>query len=129
MSPNQDTIFKGGDKLHMLAVPQPPSDGQLQLPGVQTELENIREVIRNSSAQAILLETTTGTVEEVLGLMKEANWVHFACHGVQDSERPSSSGLCLADECRLKLLDMISLSHPRGGPWARLSVCMSDGDG
>jgi len=113
----------GGD-FRILAVPQPPSDGQSRLPGVHTELKHIRAVIRNSRAQTTLLESSVGTVEEVLGLMKDADWVHFACHGVQDGESPSNSGLCLADERRLKLSDMISLSRPRGG-LAFLSACQT----
>jgi len=81
-------------------------------------------VIRKSPAQTTLMESSVGTVEEVLALMKDAEWVHFACHGVQDPESPSKSGLCLADERRLKLSDMISLSRPRGG-LAFLSACQT----
>ena len=81
-----------------------------------TELEHIKEVIRNSpSARTTLLETSAGTVEEVLSLMREADWAHFACHGIQDVTDPTNSGLCLADGRRLKLCDIISLSRPRGG--------------
>ncbi|KAF8548820.1 hypothetical protein OG21DRAFT_1422366, partial [Imleria badia] len=108
----------------MLAVPQPPTDGQSWLPGVHTELEYIREVISNSPAQTTLLESSVGTVEEVLYLMKDANWVHFACHGVQDPDSPRNSGLCLADSRRLKLSDMLTLSRPRGG-LAFLSACQT----
>ena len=56
--------------------------------------------------------------------MKEVDWVHFACHGVQDSTNPTDSGLCLADQRRLKLSDVISLSHPRRG-LAFLSACQT----
>jgi CHAT domain-containing protein len=120
-SPNPD-VAPSGD-LRFLAVPQPASDGQSRLPGVDTELEHIRAVIEKSpSARTTFLESSVGTVEEVLGLMKEADWVHFACHGIQDAERPTSSGLCLADRRRLKLRDIIALSRPRGG-LAFLSAC------
>ena len=88
-----------------------------------TELEHIRAVIRNSpSGGTTLLESSVGTVGEVLALMKEADWVHFACHGIQDAEIPTESGLCLADRRRLKLRDIIALSRPRGG-LAFLSAC------
>ena len=110
------------DDLRLLAVRQPPSDGQPPLPGVNTELEHISAVIRNSpSARTTLLESSAGTVEEVLSLMKEADWVHFACHGIQDA---ADSGLCLADRRRLKLRDIIALSRPRGG-LAFLSACQT----
>ncbi|KAF8119815.1 hypothetical protein EV363DRAFT_1195189, partial [Boletus edulis] len=62
-----------------------------------------------------------GTVEDVVGLMKKADWVHFTCHGIQDA---ADSGLCLADQCRLKLRDIIALSRPHGG-LAFLSACQT----
>ena len=121
--PNPDTT--PSDDFRLLAVRQPASDGLSRLPGVATELEHIRAVIRNSpSARTTLLEPSVGTVEEVLGLMKEADWVHFACHGIQDATNPTSSGLCLADRRRLKISDIIALSRPRGG-LAFLSACQT----
>ena len=106
--------------LRFLAVRQPPSDGLSRLPGVAKELEHIRTVIANSpSAHTTLVESPVGTVEEVLALMKEADWVHFACHGTQDA---AESGLCLADGRRLRLRDIIALSRPHGG-LAFLSAC------
>ena len=56
--------------------------------------------------------------------MKEADWVHFACHGIQDDSDPTDSGLCLADGRRLKLRDMIGLLRPHGG-LAFLSACQT----
>ncbi|KAI9573088.1 CHAT domain-containing protein [Boletus coccyginus] len=123
LSPNSSTAPIGD--LRLLTVRQPPSDGLSHLPGVATELTYIREVVKDSaSAHVTLLESSDGTVEEVLSLMKEADWVHFACHGVQDAANPTNSGLCLADQRRLKLGDMIALSRPRGG-LAFLSACQT----
>ena len=120
-SPNPD-VAPSSD-LRLLAVRQPTSDGLPRLSGVATELERIRAVIRNSpSARTSLLESSAGTVEEVLALMKEADWVHFACHGIQDATSPTESGLCLADRRRLKISDIIALSRSRGG-LAFLSAC------
>ena len=122
-SPNPN-VTPSGD-LRLLAVRQSPSDGLSRLPGVATELENIRTVIGNSpSTCTILLESSVGTVEEVLTLMKEADWVHFACHGIQDATSPTESGLCLADQRRLKISDIIALSRSRGG-LAFLSACQT----
>ena len=73
-------------------------------------------MISNSpSARTTLTESSVGTVEEVLSLMKEADWVHFACHGIQDDANPTDSGLCLADQRRLRVSDIIALSRPHGG--------------
>ncbi|KAF8549794.1 hypothetical protein OG21DRAFT_1420732, partial [Imleria badia] len=111
--------------LRLLTVRQPPSDGQSRLPGVDTELKYIRAVVQNSpSARTTLMESSVGTVEEVLALMKGTDWVHFACHGIQDTSSPTDSGLCLADRRRLKLSDIISVSRPRGG-LAFLSACQT----
>ena len=88
-------------------------------------MEHIRTVIGNSpSTCTVLLESNVGMVEEVLDLMKEADWVHFACHGIQDAANPTESGLCLADRCRLKISDIIALSRPHGG-LAFLSACQT----
>ena len=123
LSPNPGVA--PSNDLRLLAVRQPPSDGLSHLPGVAAELGHIKEVVRNSpSAHIILLESSDGTVDEVLILMKEADWVHFACHGIQDAKSPTDSGLCLADGRRLRLRDIIALSRPRGG-LAFLSACQT----
>ncbi|KAF8552793.1 hypothetical protein OG21DRAFT_1415459, partial [Imleria badia] len=120
LSPNPAAVPSGD--LCLLAVGQPPSDGLPHLSGVAPELEHIRAVIRDSpSACTTLVESSAGTVEEVLSLMKKADWVHFACHGVQDAE---NSGLCLADRRRLRLRDIIAFSRPHGG-LAFLSACQT----
>ncbi|KAF8546941.1 hypothetical protein OG21DRAFT_1425842, partial [Imleria badia] len=121
-SPPNSPVVPSGD-LRLLAVRQPSSDGLLHLSGVAIELEHIRKIIRSSpSAQTVLQELSTGTVEEVLSLMKDADWVHFACHGTQDAKNPTESGLCLADGRRLKISDIVALSRPHGG-LAFLSAC------
>ena len=99
---------------------QPPSDGLLPLPGVAAELGRIKAIIEDSSC-VTLLESSVGTVEEVLILMNEADWVHFACHGIQDPENPAHSGLLSR---RFTPLDVISLSRSRGG-FAFLSACQT----
>ena len=58
----------------------PSSDGLPRLTGVNTELEQIRATIRNSDSVRTtlrLLESSVGTVEEVLALMKEMERVQF----------------------------------------------------
>ncbi|KAF8436571.1 CHAT domain-containing protein [Boletus edulis BED1] len=125
LAPSRSLRAVPNDDFRLLAVLQPPTDGQARLPGVHTELEHIKEVIRNSPpARTTLLESFVGTVEEVLGLMKESDWVHFACHGIQDAASPTESGLCLANGRRLKISDIIALSRCRGG-LAFLSACQT----
>ncbi|KAG9317751.1 hypothetical protein JVU11DRAFT_1969 [Chiua virens] len=119
------------DQLRLLAVRQPATDGQSRLPGVDLELGHIATVIQNvPSARATFVASPTGTVEQVLALMQDADWVHFACHGIQDAQRPTESGLGLADGRRLRVVDMMSLSRDRredGGDrgLAFLSACQT----
>ncbi|KAG8214425.1 hypothetical protein J3R82DRAFT_9447 [Butyriboletus roseoflavus] len=54
------------------------------------------------------VDLSVQTVEKVLALMKDANWVHFAYYGIQYPENLTISGLCPADQRRLKLSDVIS---------------------
>ena len=124
LAPSPDSDVVPSSDISLLVVRQPPSDGLSHLPGVVTELEHIREVIKNApSSRTTLLESSVGTVEEVLALM-QADWVHFACHGIQDAARPTQSGLCLADGHRLQISDIIGLSRPHGG-LAFLSACQT----
>ena len=118
-SANHSTVIDC--ELRLLAVCQLPLDGLPQLRGVVTELKYIKEVIKNSTCTT-LMESSIGMVEEVLRLMKETDRVHFACHGTQDPTSLMNSGLCLANEHCLKVSDMITLSHSRGG-LAFLSAC------
>ncbi|KAF8433237.1 CHAT domain-containing protein [Boletus edulis BED1] len=127
LAPSCNIYVAHNDDFRLLAVRQPPTDGRQlsRLPGVHTELKHIKEIVTNSaSGCATFLEPSVGTVEEVLGLMKEADWVHFACHGIQDARNPTDSGLCLANERRLKISDIIGLSRSRGG-LAFLSACQT----
>ncbi|KAF8140359.1 hypothetical protein EV363DRAFT_1393270 [Boletus edulis] len=53
--------------------------------------------------------------------MKEADWVHFACHGVQDTLN-LDSGLCLANGRCLKISDIHSRCHV---PMVDLPFCQT----
>lgn len=101
----------------MLVVPQLTSDDLSALPGVHT-------VLQYSNRHGQPFWSLTEPVEEVLTLMKDADWVHFACHGVQDRESPTKCGFCLADQRCQKLSDIIASSRPRGGR-ASLSACQT----
>ncbi|KAF8138812.1 TPR-like protein [Boletus edulis] len=125
LAPSPNPSAEPSGDLRLLTVRQPSSDGLSRLPGVHKELEHIKDVLRNSpSARTTLMESSLGTVEEVLGMMREADWVHFACHGIQDAASPTESGLCLADGRKLKITDMLGLSRSRGG-LAFLSACQT----
>ena len=75
----------------------------------------------------LLLEGAEATTERVKTEMKAHNWVHFACHGIQDINEPLKSGVHLHDG-RLELLEIMQqqISNP---DFAFLSACQtSKGD-
>ncbi|KAG9307897.1 hypothetical protein JVU11DRAFT_12972 [Chiua virens] len=119
--PQQDSLSTSS-KLRFLAVPQPSTDGECHLYGVKEEMQFMREL--TSSSPFMELQEADGTVEDVLAKMKESDWVHFCCHGMQDHVNPLDSGLLLADCTRLKLSDVVQLSRPRRG-LAFLSACQT----
>jgi CHAT domain-containing protein len=56
--------------------------------------------------------------------MRESRWVHFACHGVQNTSSPTESALLLAGSSRLTLSEIIKLSLPHAD-LAFLSACQT----
>jgi hypothetical protein len=74
LAPSPNPVVAPGGDLRLLAVRQPSSDGLSRLKGVDIELNHISAVISSlPSARTTLLESSLGTVEEVLALMKEAD--------------------------------------------------------
>ena len=64
-----------------------------------------------------------GTTKVVLDEMANCNWVHFACHGVQDLHTPSKSAFVLADaDLRLEEIIKHRLPHAQ---FAFLSACQT----
>ena len=45
--------------------------------------------------------------------MKYVGLIHFAWHGIQDTDHPAGGGHCPTDKCPLKLSDIVSLSYSR----------------
>jgi CHAT domain-containing protein len=62
-----------------------------------------------------------GTVEDAREKMVNADWVHIACHGIQDPENLLDSGHRLVNHSRLKPSDTIRLSPTRQ---SCLPLCM-----
>jgi CHAT domain-containing protein len=84
----------------MLVVAQPAAVGQASLPGTKEELDHIERHARGVLPQLIEFEAT---VQSAFKGMRQSNWLHFACHGVQDSQNPTRSALRLAGDSRLHL--------------------------
>lgn len=68
-----------------------------------------------------LLESEA-TQQRVSKAIKTSNWVHFACHGTQNSADPTESCLLLAGRSKLTLSEIIKL-RPKIAELAFFSAC------
>jgi CHAT domain-containing protein len=93
---------------------------QNSLWGVQKELEAV-EAIATQFGHAVETITRAATVERVTERVKSANFVHLACHGIQDRKSALESGFHLSDG-RLTISKLMELELKC--PWfAYLSAC------
>ncbi|KAJ6548800.1 CHAT domain-containing protein [Mycena capillaripes] len=108
--------------LQLLAVSQPAAEGQTNIPKTRQEIRCIQQHAA-SKIQMQWLDKDMATIKNVQKGMKEARWVHFACHGVQNPS-PTESALLLAGSSQLTLSNIIALSLPNAD-LAFLSACQT----
>ncbi|KAJ7253856.1 CHAT domain-containing protein [Mycena rebaudengoi] len=77
----------------MTAVIEPDAPNCSPLPGTAEELATIVNRVPGQWLTSLL--SPTGL--EVAPILEESSIVHFACHGIQDSQNPLDSGLMLSD--------------------------------
>ena len=109
--------------LDLLVVSQSNTPGVNSLPGTEEELQHIRKRASDFNLSYRSLQGREATVREVLSAMKKHSWVHFACHGIQDTADPMDSGLRLSDGL-LRLSDIIKEPLPNA-EFAFLSACQT----
>ncbi|EPQ56599.1 hypothetical protein GLOTRDRAFT_93005 [Gloeophyllum trabeum ATCC 11539] len=101
-TPNIGVLLPDGggnsDEFHMLAV------GMSNAP-VKEELENIKGLAGTLDVK--ILQDKDASLSEVISIVSKSNWVHFACHGLQDPQDPLSSALVLTGAKHLRLSDII----------------------
>ncbi|KAI0083340.1 CHAT domain-containing protein [Irpex rosettiformis] len=102
-----------------LVVSQPATPNCDPIPNTRTEAENITSLI----GQSTHLDDTGGTVQVVLEGMAMHDWVHLACHGVQNRMDPTNSAFALYDG-RLTL-SMLMSQHLPNADLAVLSACQT----
>jgi len=86
-------------------------------------MEYIRSRAQSNSIELVEAHDGAGTVERVLEQMGQCNWIHLACHGVQDLHTPTKSAFILADG-HLKLEEIIKYPLPHA-EFAFLSACQT----
>ena len=110
-------------KPRLLAVSQPEAPMQIPLPGTTREINVIRAIRdQNCHLRVTALNGKDATVEAVLRSMKDCNWIHLACHGIQDPTRPTNSAFLINGRLTLKEIMTQSFSH---GELAVLSACQT----
>lgn len=105
-----------------MAVGQSSTRGLSDLPGTVDELDRIEEITRNLTFTR--LEGNKATPDVVLDGMQSHSWVHFACHGSQDSSDPTKSAFHLHDDARLDLA-AITRKPLQHADLAFLSACQT----
>jgi len=108
----------------LLTVAQSSAAGQAYLPGTLKELKLIEDQAKKHSIKIVSLNGSDATVLRVKEEMKNADLVHFACHGVQDRKNPTKSALLLSGSSRLTLSEIIEMKMPSKG-LAFLSACQT----
>ncbi|KAJ6564551.1 CHAT domain-containing protein [Mycena capillaripes] len=110
--------------LQLLAVVQPYADGQTPIPETRKKIDCIQQLALGRQLPVLRLDGQTATVERVQRGMRDSNWVHFACHGVQNVSQPTQSALLLAGREKLTLSNIIQLALPHAD-LAFLSACQT----
>jgi CHAT domain-containing protein len=103
----------------VVAVSQPNTPGSAPLPCTTAEAAIIRQHLPSLFKH---LDGNQATVDTVLNAMKEYNWVHLACHGIQDDEPTKSAFLLYDGRLELSRLMSVSLEHAE---LAVLSACQT----
>jgi len=106
-----------------LLVGVPDAPGAARLGKVPEEINQTRETLTTNAglSTATVLEGPAATRTRVLREMASHNWVHFACHGLQNVNDPAAGSIILSDG-PLPILDIaaLQLSNP---DFAFLSAC------
>ena len=105
----------------VLVVSQPDTPGCSPISGTTAEAGVIMSLLDQSAVK--VLDDTDGTVNAILEGMASHDWVHLACHGIQDREDPTNSAFALYDG-RLTLGTLTS-KHLPNADLAVLSACQT----
>ncbi|KAE9397370.1 hypothetical protein BT96DRAFT_823427 [Gymnopus androsaceus JB14] len=91
----------------ILIISQPNTPGLSPLPGTMEEAKVIKK--NTLGMHTCHLNHDAATAEAVMHEMSMYDFIHFACHGIQDIQDPLDSAFALYDR-RLRLKELMSLS-------------------
>jgi CHAT domain-containing protein len=115
------TVFIVNPSFRQLSVIQVSAPGTISIPNTKEELAHIQCWF--TGREHNVLEGREGIKELVMKEMKNCNWVHLACHGMQKPNDPTKSALILQDG-HLTLEKIIGLNFPKA-EFAFLSACQT----
>ncbi|KAG8917548.1 hypothetical protein FRC02_003050 [Tulasnella sp. 418] len=113
------TSFPSACSQNLLAVAQPKTPGQAEIPSVQEELKRVQSAV--PSHDTLLNEN--GTYDALLASLRTHRWIHLMCHGSANFREPFESCFRLYDES-LTLLDIVQARLP-DVEFAFVSACHS----
>jgi CHAT domain-containing protein len=115
---------KSGQTPQLLAISQPATPHLIPLPGTKTEVDAIATLGSETNRLCVTrLDDQEATTTAVLHHMEKCNWIHLACHGVQDTANPINSAFSLIDNpITLQEIMKQSFSHTE---LAVLSACQT----
>jgi CHAT domain-containing protein len=108
--------------MSILAIAEGSAPGMPRLDTVDMEVKSVCEFAEKGLLRILSARTTgTTTIQHAVSHFVDADIVHLACHGVQDSQDALQSGFCLGDG-RLTIEKLMKLKLP--SPFlAFLSAC------
>jgi CHAT domain-containing protein len=102
-------LFATNSPVRTTAIIQPTSPGYLHLPYTEEELRTIEKIIPKEWLTSLGTVESPATVETVLQHLQTSSIIHFACHGIQDKQKPLQSAL-LIDSDRLTMSQIMKTS-------------------
>ncbi|KAJ6576098.1 CHAT domain-containing protein [Mycena vulgaris] len=106
--------FTADDPPRATVILQPSTPGHSRLPYTQAELRKIEGQIPDKWLTKL---GSTASLNTVLPHLQTSSIIHFACHGIQDTEMPLQSALIIGSE-RLTVAEIMKqsgFSHDGGG--------------
>ncbi|KAF5378218.1 hypothetical protein D9757_009178 [Collybiopsis confluens] len=111
------SLSQSKEATQLLAISQPNTPNAEDLPSTTEEVQTLQKMYPNMT----WINDSAGKKEAVLEGIRTHNWVHFACHAIQDIENPLKSAFLLQDK-DLELADLMTESFSRT-QLAYLSAC------
>jgi CHAT domain-containing protein len=94
---NSNETIRGDRELRVLLVSESSPPGQERLHLVDRELDIIAKIAAEADVRIVDHISSPASVSSVVASLPNANVVHLACHGIQNTESALDSGFCLHD--------------------------------